>query len=177
MAGMILLLAVAFVAASGSQQGADGGQKYSDSLLVAPFAKSPKYFRWPDGRQQLTYTTETEYPAEDVLSFFRAELEKRGWKPLPQDFLNPDIPSSLKRGWTFFEDHTQKPWTGVYAWAADWENGPHDLTSYILKYESPTNSTHDLKNLQVIALYIPAEMAAKMKRDSGKIQRGIKSKK
>jgi len=133
---------------------------------VAPLAKSPKYLKYQDGRQQVIYSTESEYPAEDVLSFISAELKKRGWKPLPQDFFNPDIPSSHQRGWTFFEDHTQKPWTGVYAWNADLENGSHDIVVYALRYESPDNSTRNLKNLKVIALFIPADIASKMKRDA-----------
>jgi hypothetical protein len=152
------------VESSGFGQRADE-EKYSASLVVAPLAKSPKYLKYQDGRQQVVYASESEYPAEDVLSFISTELKKRGWKPLPQDFLNPDIPSSHQRGWTFFEDHTQKPWKGVYAWNADWENGSHDIVVYALRYESPDNSTRNLRNLQVIALFIPAEIAAKMKRD------------
>ncbi len=162
------------VLASGSGQAATDGQKYSDSLVVAPFAKSPNYLKYPDGRQQVIYSIEAEYPAEEVLSFIKGELNKRGWKPLPQDFFNPDIPSSHQRGWTFFEDHTQKPWTGVYAWTADWENGLHDITTYVLRYDAPDNSTRNLKNLQVMAIYIPAEIAAKMKRDGEKVKRDRK---
>lgn len=142
------------------------GEKYSASLVVVQSAKSPKYLKHQDGREQVTYSTESEYPAEDALSFIRAELKKRGWKPLPQDFLNPGIPSSHQSGWTFFEDHTQNPGTGVYAWNADWENGSHDIVVYTLRYESPDNSTHNLKHLQVIALFIPADIAAKMKHDA-----------
>jgi hypothetical protein len=145
---------------------ANDDEKYSASLVVTPLAKSPKYLKYQDGRQQVIYSTESEYPAEDVLSLVSEELKKRGWKPLPQDFLNPDIPSSHQRGWTFFEDHTQKPWTGVYTWIADWENCPHDIVRYALRYESPDNSTRNLKNLQVIALFIPADIAAKMRRDA-----------
>jgi hypothetical protein len=161
---------------SGSGQGAKDEQKYSASLVVAPFSKRPNYLKYPDGRQQVIYNTESEYPAEDVLSFIRVELKKREWKPIPQDFFNPDMPSSHQRGWTFFEDHTQKPWTGVYAWNADWENVSHDITTYVLRYESPDNSTRNLKNLQVIALFIPAEIAAKMKRDGENFKRERKPK-
>jgi len=147
-------------------QRANDEEKYSASLILAPSAKSPKYIKYQDGRQQVIYSTESEYPAKDVLSFISAELKKRGWRPLPQDFLNPHIPSSHQRGWTFFEDHTQKPWTGVYAWNADWENGFHDIVVYVLRYESPDNSTRNLKNLQVLALFIPADIVAKMKHDA-----------
>ena len=153
-------------------QRANAEQKYSASLVVVPSAKSPKYLKYQDGRQQVIYATESEYPAEDVLSFISAEFRKRGWRPLPQDFFNPDIPSSHQRGWTFFEDHTQKSWTGVYAWNADWENDSHDIVVYSLRYDSPDNSTRNLKNLQVIALFIPAEIAAKMKRDAANFKAG-----
>jgi hypothetical protein len=161
-----LLFNPALVQSSDFGQKANDEDKYSASLVVAPLAKSPKYLKYQDGRQQVIYSTESEYPAEDVLSFISEELKKRGWKPLPQDFFNPDIPSSHQRGWTFFEDHTQQPWTGVYAWNADWENGSHDIVVYVLRYESPDNSTRNLKNLQVIALFIPADKATKMRRDA-----------
>ena len=176
-ATLTLLLAVSFATASKSQQRPDDGQKYSTSLVVAPLARALKYLTYPDGRQQVIYTTESEYPAKDVLSFIMAELKKQGWKPLPQDFLNPDIPSSYDRGWDFFEDGGQKPSIGVYAWNADWENGHQDITRYVLRYSSPKNSTRDLKNLQVIALYIPSEIAAKMKQDSDRMKRDPEPKK
>jgi hypothetical protein len=161
-----LLFNPALVRSSDFEQKANDEEKYSASLVVVPLAKSPKYLKYQDGRQQVIYSTESEYPAEAVLSFISAELKKRGWKPLPQDFFNPDIPSSHRRGWTFFEDHTQEPWTGVYAWNADWENGSHDIVVYVLRYESPDNSTRNLKNLQVIELFIPSDIAAKMRRDA-----------
>ena len=151
------------VLAAVSQERGNDRQKYSESLLVSPSAKNPNCLKYPDGRQQLTYTTEIPYPAEDLLAFLRAELQKRGWKPLLESYFNPGTPSSLQRGWTFVEDHTQQPWMGVYGWGADWENSTHDLTEYVLRYEAPDNSTRNLRSLQVIALFIPANIAAKMK--------------
>jgi hypothetical protein len=176
MAGTALLLAVTFVAASGSQQLPDDGQKYSASLVVAPFSNNPKYFKFPDGRQQLTYTNENKYPAEDVLSFFKKELRKRGWQLLPYVFFNPDRSSSYQSGWGFIEDYTQKPSKALWQWGADWEDQRHDLTEYFLQYESPTNSPLDAKTLQVAALYIPAEVAAKMKHIADDLQRQVQPK-
>jgi len=46
--------------------------------------------------------------------------------------------------------------------AADWENGTHDMTEYALRYESPDNSSRNLKNLHLVALLIPANIAAKI---------------
>ena len=58
-------------------QRANDEEKYSACLVVAPSAKSPKYLKYQDGRQQVIYSTESEYPAEDVLSFIGAELKNR----------------------------------------------------------------------------------------------------
>jgi hypothetical protein len=175
-AAITFLLAVAFVTAGGSQQPPDDGQKYSPSLVVAPFSNNPKYLKFPDGRQQLTYTNENQYPAEDVVSFFKKELRKRGWKLLPYIFFSPDKPSSYKSGWGFIEDHTQKHSKALWQWSADWEDQRHDLTEYFLQYESPTNSPLDAKTLQVAALYIPAEVAAKMKHIADDLQRQVQPK-
>jgi hypothetical protein len=127
MAAVTLLLTIALVAARGSQQRSGSRQKYSGSLLVAPFSKRPEYLRYPDGRQQLIYANENEYPAEDVLSFLRRELKKRGWEPLTQDFFNPEKPSSERSGWEFMEDQTPKTSKATWQWSAEWENGSQEL--------------------------------------------------
>ena len=150
-------------------------EEYSASLVVAPLANSPQFLKYQDGRQQVVYAIESEYPAEGVLSFISAELKRQGWKPLPQDFFNPNLPSSHQRGWTFFEDHTQKPWVGVYSWNADWENGSHDIVVFMLRYNAPDNSTRNLKDLRVVALFIPSKIAAQMKRDGVETEKVPKS--
>jgi hypothetical protein len=83
---------------------------------------------------------------------------------------NPEKPSSERSGWEFMEDQTQKPSKATWQWSAEWENGYQDITMYFLKCESPTNPPLDAKNLQVTALYIPAEIAAKMMRDGEKFK-------
>lgn len=154
-------MAVSTLAAGCTHRLGDNQQKYADSLLVAPAAIKPTFHAYPDGRQQVIYTIETSYPAEDVLAFLKTELQKRGWKALPESFFNPGLPSGIQRGWAFFEDHTQQPSTGVYAWSADWENSSNDITEYVLQYNAPNNSTYGLKNLQVTAIFQPANVAAK----------------
>jgi hypothetical protein len=159
----VLLLAAALLAAGGCQRRTASAGKYSDSLVVAPSASAPRYRSYPDGRQQLTYTIDSEYPGESIISFLSTELQKRAWKPLNEDFLNPGLPSSHVRGWTEFEDATRKPPGPVWAWMADWENKNHDITRYSLEYQESQNTTLGLKTLHVVALYIPADLAAKMK--------------
>lgn len=163
---MTLLLVATLLAAAASHQRSDSVEKYSESLLLSPSAESPRYFTYPDGRQQLTYTIDSDYPAKDMLSFLSVELQKRGWKPLRFDFLNPDMPSSHVRGWTFFEDATQEPRMAVRQWMADWENRAHDITLYNLEYRSPSGAALESKTLRVVALYIPAEMVTRMKRET-----------
>jgi hypothetical protein len=54
----------------------------------------------------------------------------------------------------------------VRAWGAQWENGAHDILEYGLEYRCPGNlcsSTYDLRDLQVIAIHIPADLAKRIK--------------
>lgn len=51
-------------------------------------------------------------------------------------------------------------------WQADWQNGRHEIVTYRLEYQCPDNlcaSTRDLRDLHVIAIYIPAKLAERMK--------------
>lgn len=161
-----LVLVSAFFVGGGCRRNAEGESKYSDSLLVAPSGNDAKYLSYRDGRQQLTYAVDSKYPAENVLSFLSTELQKRGWKPLREDFLNPGLPSSHVRGWVMFKDATQTTTATVWAWTADWENMTHDITMYALKYEESQNTTLGLKTLLVVAIYIPVDVATKMKADA-----------
>jgi hypothetical protein len=133
-------------------------------LVLAPSAKDPSYLTQSDGRQELTYSCEVEYPAENVIAFISKQLRANDWKLLKEDFMNPGLPSSHIGGWTDFEDGATKPSTHVYQWMADWENEGHDIVRYNLEYRSPAASTRDLHTLRVIALYIPAPVASEMKR-------------
>jgi hypothetical protein len=142
---MNLLLFSTLLAAAASHQRSNSVEEYSESLLVVPSANSPQHLTYPDGRQQLTYTIDSDYPATGILSFLSSELRKRGWKPLRFDFLNPDMPSSHVRGWTFFEDATQEPRMAVRQWMADWENRAHDITLYNLEYRSPSGAALESK--------------------------------
>jgi hypothetical protein len=45
---------------------------------------------------------------------------------------------------------------------AQWENPHHDIVSYTLEYRYPVDAKPDLGTLRVIAIFIPASIAAKM---------------
>ncbi len=158
-----LLFASALELVGGCQRRSDTERKHPESLLIAPSAINPKYLAYPDGREQLTYLVDTEYPAESTIAFFSTQLQNRRWTALRQDFLNPGIPSSQVRGWTQFEDRSKEPRAAVRAWDCDWEDGAHNITTYSLRYRYPVNGDEDSGMLRVMALYIPANIAEKLK--------------
>jgi hypothetical protein len=132
---------------------------------VARGATEVKQTRW-QGHDQILYRVQASYPATEVLRTITVRLRQLGWKPLKEDWLNPGLPSSHVRGWTYYEDETKKPATSVRAWGAEWENGDHDILEYDLYYRCPGNlcsSTFDLHDLQVVAIYIPADLAERTK--------------
>jgi hypothetical protein len=118
------------------------------------------------GKDQIIYRLKCEYPAEDVLNAIRTRLKQVGWKPLREDWLNPGLPSSFVRGWTYYEDSTTKPATSVRSWNADWENSSHDILTYMLDYTCQDNlcaSTLNLHDLRVVVIHVPAEIAKRIK--------------
>lgn len=139
--------------------------KYSNSLIEVSGAQNPTYLALSEGREQLTYTVAVEYPADKIVAFVSGELQKKGWKPLREDFLNPGIPSFNVRGWASFDDAVQKPAARVYQWMTDWEDRTRDITVYDLEYRYPTSGAPNRSELHVLELYIPAPTVAKMKRD------------
>jgi hypothetical protein len=163
---LILLVASMLEGVGGCQRPSNSTRRHADSLLVAPSAINPSYLAYPDGREQLTYTIDTDYPADSTISFLSTQLQNRRWTPLRQDFLDPDIPSSEVRGWMQFEDATREPRATVRQWSVDWEDGARNITLYDLKYRYPVSGAHDppdSRMLHVVALYIPANIVEKMK--------------
>ena len=162
----VLLLASTLELVCGCQRRSDTERKHSESLLIAPSAINPKYLAYSDGREQLTYLVDAEYPAESTIAFLSTQLRNQRWIALREDFMNPGIPTSEVRGWTQFEDATREPRASVRQWACDWEDGAHNITLYNLEYRYPMSGAHDppdSRPLHVVALYIPASVAEKMK--------------
>lgn len=118
------------------------------------------------GKDQLTYRVEASYPARNILKLVTGRLRTLGWVGLKEYWLNPGLPSSLIRGWDYFEDQTTRPATSVRAWQADWENRRHDILVYILEYRCPDKlcaSTAEIHDLRVTAIHVPADLAKQIK--------------
>jgi len=154
-----LLLALVLDAACLCQE-TKRGQSHPKSLITLPFGSDVEY-RDVNGRTQLVYRTEVDYPAESALKTISKTLGRDQWKPLKWDFWNPSIPSSHVRGWQQFDDLTTKPTTRVSQWMAQWENPEHDVVSYTLEYRFPVDGSPNFHSLRVIAIFIPGHIAAK----------------
>jgi hypothetical protein len=151
------------------QAPADGGETLRACLLVTPGAANVKRSK-SHGEDQLLYRVEAVYPAADVLRTITGRLKTMGWKPL-EDFLNPGLQSSHVRGWQYYEDQSKQPKTTVRVWQGDWQNVLGDIVTYRLEYRCGDNlcsSTRDLRNLEVIAIYIAADLAKHMKQSASR---------
>jgi hypothetical protein len=136
-------------------------------LVVLPSAFEVKYNSF-GGTTQLVYKSYVDYPAEATIETISKVLRREGWKPLASDYWNPTIPSSHRRGWQQFEDHTANPTTTVNQWMAQWQNPRRDIVSYTFEYRYPANGKPELNNLRVLAIFIPAAIAEKMPKTPSK---------
>jgi hypothetical protein len=156
--GLLLVLAVGIACWC---QDSRNTESHNKSLVLLPGAFDVQYATF-QGKPQLTYRIHVDYPAGSALKAISGDLGAEGWKPLKSDFWNPSIPSSHVRGWEQFDDATDRPRTTVHSWMAQWENPQHDIVSYTLEYRYPVDAKPDLGTLRVIAIFIPASIAARM---------------
>ena len=93
---------------------------YPDALIQGPKAKGVRYYELR-GRYQLTYVISTENPTKEAVEAISAELKRGDWTPLPEDWLNPGLPSSHVVGWSVLGDSRDHRKT-KFQWLADWED-------------------------------------------------------
>jgi len=143
-------------------QGSKNAPSHPECLIVLP-SSSHVWYTSVAGKTQLVYNLDLDYPAESALRAISMKFEREGWRPLKWDFLNPSNPSSHVSGWEQFDDDTTKPRTTVRQWIGQWENQRREIVWYSLEYRYPNDGISDLRNLRVLAQFIPASVAAKMK--------------
>lgn len=131
------------------------------ALVVLPGSTN---VHWSQDNEAVAYKINEAYPAKNTLKSIYAHLEKQGWKPLKEDFLNPGIPTSDVRGWTEFVDGTSTPDQWVRQWGTDWTNAKGDVVVVFLRYYSPIDNQQQMGMLEVHARYMSAELAKSMKK-------------
>ena len=123
------------------------------------------------------YHVAEPFPADGVLGLIAQRLSDAGWKPLPTDWLNPTIPSSHSRGWTYFLDGTVKPGRQVNQWMAQWQDTSGNVVVYALRYsyplpegKEPHPHTPGNTDLEVHAALFPKDMAERVMREAAAAQ-------
>ena len=130
-------------------------------VVVPPGAHDVVSHEENDGRSTCSYTVSAAYPAASVLEAIKSTLAASGWRPLPDDWMNPGLASSHSVGWQYFLDDTVGPTRLVHQWLADWQDETGNLLVYALRYHSSTTPGHDPdnRNLKVVVLYFPKSVA------------------
>ena len=151
---VILLFFRVVLTVSLNRTAGQDASKYSDALVVVQGAQKLFYCKfW--GTDQLSYWVEIEYPAQAVIDEFYLELDKQGWIPLDEDYLNPGLPTSHVRGWTDFVDATQVPNIRVHQWGSDWKNKRKDILVLTLRYFTDIEDSEKIERLYVSIIYVP----------------------
>jgi hypothetical protein len=151
-----------------------------DSLIVINGASKPKQF-YVRGMDQLVYRVNEKFPAKDAIQTISQQLKNKGWEPLQQQYLYPDLPSSHVLGWTFYEDRRVGYTSYVFEWSADWKDKNNNIVTYSFRYRDPakkySHQTYILRptnsDLYIAASYMPQKVAQSI-RESAK-QRKPKS--
>ncbi len=152
-------------------------QNFPVELTFLPNATNIRYYEL-GGTFQLIYRIQADYPAGDLIAVVSAELERRKWRPLQEDYLNPGLPSGHVRGWQRFNQPAKNPPQTIHQWLANWENQDGDVMSYGFIYQYDSHGKQDLKDMTVIAIFVPAQIAKEMRKKVIQDQkRGIQEKK
>jgi len=153
---------------SSSEQSQNSDDRLRSFFVVVPSATGIKQSVF-QGKDQIIYHVHAEYPADDVINAIKVRVRQLGWEPLKEDWLNPGLPTSQVRGWTYFEDWTTRPRTSVQSWNGEWQNQSGDILQYMLTYTCPDNrcsstfNLQDMTDLKVIAIRVPADLAKRIK--------------
>ena len=154
--GSLLLL----VALIDGYQAFISSSKHNPALIVVKGIRTIGFGN-NGGCDQMQYFLKEKYPARRVLKYIALQLQRQGWRPLEEDFLNPGRKSSNVTGWSSFT--ADNPEREVRLWSADWEKDGNIVT-YGLRYQCSINSRKQPDQLEVVATYTPRRIASQTKK-------------
>lgn len=138
--------------------------RYAKGLILVDGATEQAYSKQQPGYYVLQYKLKQKYPAKATLSEISKSLDRAGWRPLKESFLNPGSNSSHVRSWTDFVDSTQSHRVRVHQWSAEWEYDDGSVVSYTLRYNEP-----DLSTLSIWAIHYPSDVARGLEKEIKRI--------
>lgn len=139
-----------------------------EQIVIFPGATAVRPESHRDGTVGVTYEIDMAFPAAPLLERLRAVFPADTWRALPNDWLNPGLPSSHTRGWGNFQDGTNTPTTEVHQWMAQWQDLHGDVVLYVLRYDSKAGANPsmlaapDNARLHVTAVWNPAAVAEQL---------------
>ncbi len=151
----LFLVAVVAATLAGCEAAQEQQSRVPSGFFIPEGARSVRHYD-RDGVREVSYDVDVAYPASPFLCELTHHLDDRHWLGLREDALNPGLESSLVRGWTDFEDASERPDTHVHSWGAQWRNQDGELLTYVLRYEYPENTKPQLSTMSVSALIWPA---------------------
>ena len=131
------LVSLAAVVGCGKEAPSATPPVHPDILIVLPDAKDVTYTKDYDG--SVSYRLPEPHPADATLAQIRSQLEGKGWKPVPEDLMDPGVTNSHDRGWMNFIDGTRND-ANVFVWSGAWESTRGDHVEYWLRYDYPKDS-------------------------------------
>ena len=154
----VAILTISFLAcACGTQDSRSEEAEASEALLVHSKAKDVTHSE-VKGTFQVRYSVGEKYPGDKLIDWLANELNRKGWKPLEYDFLDPNIKLSHVTGWTNFIDSRKPVEYQVHQWLANWKHASGSVVRYQLRYQYPKTSQPDLSTVEVSAVSIPARL-------------------
>ena len=172
MRALVVFFCVIFTVLSCGEKSSQSASDYSGSLIILKSASNVKYYKIR-GTDQVSYKIIAQYPAKYEISELNNRLSRKGWKPLKNDWLNPEIPTSHERGWTNSIDATKEPNLEVHSWNSDWTNEKEDILTFVLRYSYPVKTKSNMLELNVIGIYVPEELAKKTVAQINKYKKSI----
>lgn len=113
----------------------------SASALIILEGSTEVHFSEGEETSQVTYFVRACFPADDLLSQLNNRLVEQGWSLRSESFFNPEIKSSLTRGWVEYLDSAGTESRIVYRWSAHWTNHDQEVVQFTLKYSCPQSAT------------------------------------
>lgn len=169
---MMLVLSGGLCAASCTAPQAERPQSNTtESLVVLPGAKTVNYSSENEGA--VTYELDELYPGDRALNEIKSRLERAGWHPLADDFLNPGLPLSFSRGWIAYADATAGPrdTKQLLTWVGQWEDASGRIAWYTFTYDAVTDRSGRIEGrgpLRVRATVVSRESVRQLRQATKK---------
>jgi len=135
------------------------------SLVVLAGASSVKAYRQSDTCVFVQYDVSVRYPAESVVASLSRELSQLGLLPQASLSVESALLPQPEVEWHRFFDAVRKPTGRVDQLLLSWRDSSGNVTSYELRYTSPSKDPADVASspandtLHVAGIFMPAPVA------------------